>query len=178
MKRNEMTMRNLHRWCVACAMLCVLGLAGCNGNGPDTGTDTQTETETDTETDTQTETETDTETDTEASVGSYEEPPPALTRARFVGGAMAAPPSAAQSGWTAQDAANALYEYGLEWDNGVVHMPTWVQCQADTAYPVSQQAGTYSQFYCRIQTTDHPHYDIRLVLLSSGQARFSFLRWA
>jgi len=163
--------RGLRYLSVGCVIFCILGMAGCSNNGPENGPGGDTESSIGSEPNGGSGTES-------GSAGTQDEQPSAAPKVQLTGGAAAAPQRATKAGWTAQEAADHLYEGGLAFNNGVTHQPNWVECTADAASVVSEQEGTYSQFVCRIQVPGVPTYLIRLMIAPSSRPTFDFLGYS
>jgi hypothetical protein len=137
-------MSKLSRTCISIMLACAFLGSGCDGDEDDLG------------------------------VAGQKEQPSTNTEVVLVEGAMGAPDAPREEGWSAQEAADTLYQRGLAYDNGVSHQPTWVQCTGDSQNEISP--GTYRGFYCRIQVPDLALYDIYLTI-GSSDLRFAFLKW-
>lgn len=90
------------------------------------------------------------------------------TRVQLSGGALGGPPPQIAAP-TTQEVADALYEGGLKFSNGVRHAPDYVYCE--------QSAQSTSSFGCYTEVRDVAPYWIS-VEASAGQLTFDFYDWA
>ncbi len=152
----------------------VVSLGGCaDGPGPVDGGGTQTThvATPDPSNDTRPPPPTDPSDAPEASAGESE-PPSTNNTVVLTQGAQGAPdaPTATEARVSAQSLANTLFDAGLQYSNGLLHMPVYVACTGDVTTELSSE--------CYVQVRDVAPYFIDARLGENGLLYFDFKSWA
>lgn len=88
-----------------------------------------------------------------------------------IGGGPAAP---AQTSWTAQQAANQLFQAGVVYSNGVVHRPGYVWCRGVGG----ASSDGFTVFECYLEVAGIRPYNVRMTVAGPNRAEVAFLSYA